>query len=139
MLDSERFLTRLWNYIEPRLEAASGGPDFKIDMNDKIRRRLARWCNTGIRKVTENLERLSMHGVTQNAMVSLARIEDFERRVTREREFVEEDLEAELAALMVLVQLMGPITPHLAEELWQKAGHTELLAKHPWPESVLTD
>ena len=41
-----------------------------------------------------------MHGVTR-AMVSLARIEDFEKRVTREREFTDEDREAELAALMV--------------------------------------
>jgi leucyl-tRNA synthetase len=136
MLDSERFLTRLCNYAEQRLESDIGGPDFKIDMEDKVRRRLARWCNAGIRKVTENLERLSMHGVTQNAMVMLARIEDFEKRVTRDREFSDEDREAELAALMVLVQLMAPITPHLAEELWQKAGHTELLAKQPWPESV---
>jgi leucyl-tRNA synthetase len=136
MLDSERFLTRLWNYAEQRIESEIPGPDYKIDMEDKVRRRLARWCNAGIRKVTENLERLSMHGVTQNAMVMLARIEDFEKRVSRDREFTDEDREAELAALMLLVQLMNPVTPHLAEELWQKAGHTELLATQPWPESV---
>ena len=27
------------------------------------------------------------------------------------------------------------MTPHLAEELWQRLGHDELLADQPWPEA----
>ncbi len=136
MLDSERFLTRLWNYAEPLFERDPRGEDYEIDMNDKNRRRMDRWCKTGVKKVTENFERLSMHGVTQNAMVLLARIEEFETRVSREREMTDEDREAEAAALVTLVRLMYPITPHLAEEMWQRSGHSELLAKQPWPESA---
>jgi leucyl-tRNA synthetase len=136
MLDSERFLTRLWNYAEPLFERDPRGEDYAIDMNDKNRRRMDRWCKTGVKKVTENFERLSMHGVTQNAMVLLARIEEFEIRVTREREMADEDREAEAAALVTLVRLMYPITPHLAEEMWRRSGHSELLAKQPWPESA---
>ncbi len=29
--------------------------------------------------------------------------------------------------------LLAPFAPHLAEELWQRLGHTESLARHPWP------
>lgn len=34
-----------------------------------------------------------------------------------------------------LVQLMGPIMPHLAEELWSALGNSGLLADQPWPDA----
>mgnify|MGYP003341686678 FL=1 len=36
-------------------------------------------------------------------------------------------------ALEIFVRLIGPMTPHLAEELWQALGHSSLLADSPWP------
>jgi leucyl-tRNA synthetase len=32
-----------------------------------------------------------------------------------------------------LVQMMAPLTPHIAEELWAKLGHAESLARGPFP------
>ena len=29
--------------------------------------------------------------------------------------------------------LLAPFAPHLAEEVWQRLGHAESLARHPWP------
>jgi leucyl-tRNA synthetase len=31
------------------------------------------------------------------------------------------------------VLLLAPLAPHLAEELWQRLGHAESIAYHPWP------
>ena len=36
-------------------------------------------------------------------------------------------------ALEIFVRLIGPMTPHLAEEMWQALGHKSLLADSPWP------
>jgi leucyl-tRNA synthetase len=36
-------------------------------------------------------------------------------------------------ALEIFVRLIGPMTPHLAEELWQTLGHATLLADAAWP------
>jgi len=37
--------------------------------------------------------------------------------------------------LETIVQLMNPMVPHLAEELWRQLGQTTLLADTPWPEA----
>jgi leucyl-tRNA synthetase len=31
------------------------------------------------------------------------------------------------------VILLSPTAPHLAEELWERLGHTSSLAREPWP------
>ncbi len=37
--------------------------------------------------------------------------------------------------LETAVQLINPMVPHLAEELWRRLGHHGLLAETPWPEA----
>jgi leucyl-tRNA synthetase len=34
-----------------------------------------------------------------------------------------------------LTQLIAPMMPHLAEELWQRLGHNALLVDTPWPDA----
>jgi leucyl-tRNA synthetase len=36
-------------------------------------------------------------------------------------------------AVIVLAQLMSPMTPHLAEDIWARQGGTGLIAEAPWP------
>jgi leucyl-tRNA synthetase len=36
-------------------------------------------------------------------------------------------------AMQQLVQLLSPLAPHIAEELWQLLGHAQSLAYEPWP------
>ena len=38
-------------------------------------------------------------------------------------------------ALETLVLLVGPMMPHLAEEMWHRLGHDALLADTPWPQA----
>ena len=38
-------------------------------------------------------------------------------------------------AIETLAQLLSPLTPHLAEEIWKALGHKTLLAQSHWPEA----
>ncbi|MCZ6764744.1 MAG: class I tRNA ligase family protein, partial [Alphaproteobacteria bacterium] len=38
-------------------------------------------------------------------------------------------------ALEAMVRLIGPMMPHLAEEMWQMLGHEEILAETSWPQA----
>ena len=130
-----RFLERLWAFAEPRLRAQSELDwPAEIARDDPLRRRLGGWLATAIRKITENFEQSDMHKATRNAMTLLGRIEDFEERARQRRgELVEEDKQAIAIALATLVQLVAPIAPHLAEELWEHAGFDGFVAEVPWP------
>ncbi len=43
--------------------------------------------------------------------------------------------EARRAAMRVLAQLMAPMTPHLAEEIWEMTGGAGFVTTAPWPEA----
>jgi leucyl-tRNA synthetase len=129
------FLNSLWEYADPRLRASPDrSRDVSLETSDPLRLRLASWCETAIRKITENFETLEMQRATRNVILMLTRIEDFERRVLAQRgELTEHDREALSVALRLLVQLLAPLSPHIAEELWRRAGCTEALLSAPWP------
>ncbi len=42
---------------------------------------------------------------------------------------------AKRQAMRVMAQLMQPMTPHLAEEVWQTLGGTGLVTQAPWPKA----
>ena len=38
-----------------------------------------------------------------------------------------------IEALRILLSILSPFAPHLAEELWSRLGFTGLASQHPWP------
>jgi leucyl-tRNA synthetase len=50
--------------------------------------------------------------------------------------------EAKRFGIETLTQLLAPLSPHVAEEIWQNLGHSTLLAQSDWPQadaSLATD
>ncbi|GIV59438.1 MAG: leucine--tRNA ligase [Rhodothermaceae bacterium] len=110
-----RFLKRVWrNFVDERtgaLRVTDAAPS--EDLLRALHRTIAR--------VTDDMERMSFNTAIaalielNNALVSL-------EAVPR-------------AVAEPFVLLLAPMAPHLAEELWQRLGHTETLAYAPWPEA----
>ncbi len=147
VLRCHRFLTQVWEYSHLKLAEASADPEraeaTKLgddgepirDTTEHLRLKLrSQWCETAVEKITQDMEGLEMHSAVRNVMRLFDRIKDFEKRVVaREGKLSRANLEALIDALTLLVQTLGPLAPHLAEELWIAFGHDGPPAQTPWP------
>ena len=126
------FLGELRDFATARLDGSPAGA--RIDPTDGLRRRLAGWCDTAVARMAENYERLDTHRATRNAIELLARIKDFDARVTAERgELTGADRDAIAVALALLAQLLAPLAPTAAADIWRQAGRDGSVADAAWP------
>jgi leucyl-tRNA synthetase len=80
------------------------------------------------------MEQLEMHGAVRNVMRLFDRINDFDKRVLeRDGQLSKANSDALLNALTLLAQLLGPLAPHIAEELWIAFGRHEHGPQTLWP------
>ena len=118
-----RYLNRLWRIVDERLPLLPpvGTPVPRESLvGDDLA--LARLVHRSIASVTDALERFHF-----NKAVALI------RELTNGIEEYRGNNGALLReALETFVRLIEPMTPHLAEELWERLGHATLLADTPW-------
>ncbi|MBM6936241.1 leucine--tRNA ligase [Enterococcus cecorum] len=110
---SRKFLDRVWRLI--------------VDENGKLRDRITTFndgkldkvYNQTVKKVTEDFENLHFNTAISQMMV-----------------FVNEAYKADAlpyAYIEGFVQLLAPIVPHIAEELWEILGNEGGISYVPWP------
>jgi leucyl-tRNA synthetase len=117
---ASRFLRGLWDYTFASLAAASEAAEDAEAAADTafIRERLGKWCDSGLQRITADLEELQMHKAVRNVTRLLERIKDYEKRVVQRRgQLSNEDYQALLDALVLLARALSPFAPHIAEEL----------------------
>jgi leucyl-tRNA synthetase len=147
ILRSHRFLTQVWEFAQSRLATAeqlaadesanapqAGAGEPIRDTSEHLRLKLAQWTEKGVEKITEDMEGFEMHSAVRNVMRLFDRIKDFEKRVlARQDALGPADSEALVEALTLLAQVLGPLAPHIAEELWIALGNDESAVQTPWP------
>jgi leucyl-tRNA synthetase len=109
-----RFLNRVWRCfiaedgtLQSKIRSDGGTDAFK-----RI------WHRT-IKKLTEDYETLRFNTAISQMMIFI------------NEAYKQESLS--LAGMKQFVQLLSPIAPHIAEELWEKLGGTQSLTYEPWP------
>jgi leucyl-tRNA synthetase len=135
---ANRFLRNLWTYCQDRFAALEDVPhdgDAAAD-TEFMRDRLRKWCDNGLARITADTEELQMHKAVRNLTRLFERIQDFEKRVVKRRGQLDRaDAEAQVAALVLLLQALGPFAPHAAEELLIAAdAGGEAIGR--WPEAA---
>jgi leucyl-tRNA synthetase len=130
-----RFLHNLWQYSNARF-AQRGEESGELDpaATEHLRKRLEKWCEIAVEKITEELAELEMHSAVRNAIRLVDRVKDFESRVIkRNGALCREDHEALREALGLTARVLMPFVPHIGEELWQASGLGEPGVDPPWP------
>lgn len=102
-----RFLKRVWAMMETKV-ADIGSADL-----DKL-------MHKTVKGVTDDMERMTFN-------TGIAKLMEFVNAVYKSSE----PMSRETADKFIL--LLAPMAPFIAEELWQRAGHTDTLAYEPWP------
>jgi leucyl-tRNA synthetase len=121
-----RFLQRVWRMLDdgPLAEPGASAPDAPSDAALALRKA----THKAIDGVTAEIE-----GFAFNKAV--ARLYELANAIGRAGAEGEGIAFARREALETLVRLMAPMTPHFAEELWERLGHRTMLVDMPWPEA----
>ncbi len=111
-----RFVNRLWRLVEDCAQKKGAGDGAA----------LRRATHGAINDVTQLLDRFKFNS-------AVARIRELANAIEEAAAGDAVDAAALAEALQALVKLLGPMMPHLGEELWAKIGAKGLLCEQPWP------
>ncbi len=121
-----RFIQRIWRLvtdIAERPKTAASGPPSEDAME------VRRAAHKALDAVGRNIEALRFN-------VAVAQIYEFTNALSVALGKKANDLDAALhECAVILVKIIAPMMPHLAEESWARLGYNTLLAKEPWPEA----
>ena len=111
-----RFLNRVWTLTQEYLES---------EKNAQASEAMEILRHKTIKKVTQDYKNLSFNTATASMMEYVNEL--YKLKV---QGFDEERWSS---ALSTLVQLLAPLAPHIASELWQQLGHDSTLDYENWP------
>jgi len=131
---ASRFLNRVWRFVHANLPELQAAPRAPCGAGSDAGRAFRRVIHETIRKVTHDIEHDFHFNTAISAVMELVNaLHEFERTsldgMPREERspLLREAVEATLL-------LLGPVSPHITEELWAALGHAESLFKQRWPE-----
>ena len=111
-----RFLQKLWRAVVDR----DTGELDKAVQQAQANEATLRLLNQTIKKVGDDIESFGFNTAISAMMILLNHLS---------RETIQPK-----AVIEKLVLILAPFAPHIAEELWERLGHTESLVYEPWPE-----
>jgi len=124
---ASRFMQRVWRLIHELLPKAApkGSPKPAEFCSEALA--LRRAAHKTLYRVGQNIENLRFN-------VAVAQIYEFTSTLQSALGHSGPGMDwAIREAAEFLVQMFGPMMPHLAEECWERLGYNTLLADQPWP------
>jgi leucyl-tRNA synthetase len=110
-----RFLKRVWKLLigeqEPESDMLKSGT-----LSDEAEKQL----HKTIQKVSDDIENFRFN-------TAISAMMEFVNQCYKDNSISKDGAET-------LTLLLSPFAPHIAEELWQRLGHDDTLAYHPWPQ-----
>lgn len=114
---TRRFLDRVWRLV---VDPMTGERPAKLVAEGEASKDVDRALHSAIKKITESVDDLRFNTSVSEMMV-------FVNEATRAKVLPVDRVE-------LFLRILAPFAPHIAEELWQRLGHTESIANVAWPE-----
>lgn len=127
-----RFLSRVWRVVQDYSE------NYDSDWRGRVReeanassagKAIARKVHQTIRKVTEDIDTLQFNTAVAALMELL---NDLAKYVQNAKPEGKSAVFSE--AIEMLLTLLSPMAPHMADELWNQLGHEGFILNLPWPD-----
>jgi len=119
-----RWLTRVWHLM---LAGYHQNEKTSPEVRQKVERELTRFTHQTIKRVTKDLERLHF-----NTMIAaLMELTNYLIKVKETGAVTSLTWEE---SINILLRLLAPTAPHLAEELWQKTRREYSIHNQSWPQ-----
>ncbi len=133
---ASRFLNRVWRFIlTHRGELAeAGAPGRRAAPSTELGRGFRRTIHETIARVTEDIEKDFHFNTAISAVMELVNALYAFEPAARDAMPAGERAALLREGVETVLQLLAPICPHLAEELWERLGHRESLFAGGWPE-----
>ncbi|MBW1992539.1 MAG: leucine--tRNA ligase, partial [Deltaproteobacteria bacterium] len=131
---AHRFLHRVWTLTQSLLPDLKEVPAYQgtgEDLSPELRE-FRRKVHQTIQKVTDDIEARFHFNTAIAAVMELINI-FYQAAETLPREPLTHMVFRE--GLEAVLQLLNPMVPHFAEELWQALGHQQSLQLESWPEA----
>ena len=124
-----RFLNRVWRLVtEPQVPLAAVGMPAPDGFSDGAMA-LRKASHKALAAVTGELERFHLNAAVAQIRTLANAIADVKSPTSNDTGLSW----AMREAVEFLVQIVGPMAPHLGEEAWQALGHDTMLADTRWP------
>lgn len=117
---THRFLSRLFNLVSDYTETS------ETTLDDNLNREILRASHSMVRKMTEDIEADRYNTAIAAAMTCVNDLYRLKRQAFGHNQSWQQALEQ-------LVACIAPFAPHIAEELWQRLGHSSSVHIDTWP------
>ena len=118
-----RWLNRVWNLVLGGYSQHGGA---NSEEQQKAERELSRLVHQTIRKVTEDIGKMRFN-------IMIAALMEFTNYLAKVKEAGAVAETSWKDVFDILILLLAPATPHLAEELWERTGHEYSIHNQRWP------
>ena len=125
---SWRFCQKIWSTITSNLSILND-KNITLHNQDSSENAMVLLQNThqSLDAVTKSIENFQMN-------VGVAKIYELINHISKFRVFDESDKKALKTSLIILIRIIEPMVPHLAEECWNLCGNSKSLTSEPWPD-----
>ena len=123
---ARKICQKIWSLIDTNKKYLTSNNDQSQKIYSGSALDLVRGVHKNLSSITQSIEKFQMN-------VSIAKVFEIVNSILKFEIKEEQDKQAISESLYILIRIIEPMVPHLAEECWSLAGGQGSLSKEPWP------